>query len=388
MNFLKKKNKIIFISIILYLFIYFLLIINVLPKISTIISTIFILFLAISSFILYNFKRFELTDNNKKAIKLVFISIFIYFTLIYFLGLFTGYGKEVYSTSLLNIIKNIFLPLIGILSLEALRYNFISNNKDNKKVIYFITFLIILLDISLNFYLFKLDLTNLFIFITVTVLPLIFKNSLLSYIDYKVGYFPCILYTVTLCLFKYLVPYKPILGNYLSSVVNIAFPALTYIYLSRMISNELYDKNKVIKNILKVTFIDIPLLLLFTIGIGLISGFFKYHLIGVEKSSISKIKKGDAILINKKIQYKSYDEGDIIAYSSNNKIIIDKVTKTKMDSHGNTKIFITKEIIKGKENKYKLVDEDFVLGKYVNFKISKIAKPTIWFKHFIKGDLK
>ena len=270
MNFLKKKNKIIFISIILYLFIYFLLIINVLPKISTIISTIFILFLAISSFILYNFKRFELTENNKKAIKLVFISMFIYFTLIYFLGLFTGYGKEVYSTSLLNIIKNIFLPLIGILSLEALRYNFISNNKDNKKVIYFITFLIILLDISLNFYLFKLDLTNLFIFITVTVLPLIFKNSLLSYIDYKVGYFPCILYTVTLCLFKYLVPYKPILGNYLSSVVNIAFPALTYIYLSRMISNELYDKNKAIKNILKVTFIDIPLLLLFTIGIGLI----------------------------------------------------------------------------------------------------------------------
>ena len=107
MNFLKKKNKIIFISIILYLFIYFLLIINVLPKISTIISTIFILFLAISSFILYNFKRFELTENNKKAIILVFISIFIYFTLIYFLGLFTGYGKEVYSTSLLNIIKNI-----------------------------------------------------------------------------------------------------------------------------------------------------------------------------------------------------------------------------------------------------------------------------------------
>ena len=125
-----------------------------------------------------------------------------------------------------------------------------------------------------------------FIFITVTVLPLIFKNSLLSYIDYKVGYFPCILYTVTLCLFKYLVPYKPILGNYLSSVVNIAFPALTYIYLSRMISNELYDKNKAIKNILKVTFIDIPLLLLFTIGIGLISVFFKYHLIGVEKSYI------------------------------------------------------------------------------------------------------
>ena len=62
------------------------------------------------------------------------------------------------------------------------------------------------------------------------------------------------------------------------------------------------------------------------------------------------------------------------------------ITKSK-DEYGSEIIYVTKIIIKGKKNKYKKIDESIIIGKYVNFKIKNIAKPTIWFKEFIGGDL-
>ena len=385
MNLLKKKNKIIYVSFICYILLYFLLIVRVLPQFSTLINAIFIL--AVSSFILYKYKRFEFTKVNKRITKLVFISLIIYFTVVYLLGLFTGYGRDVFSSNIFTIIKNSFLPLISVISLEYIRYLFISNNNDSKKKIYFFTILIIFFDIILNYYIFDFTLVNFFIFITVTVLPIIFKNILLSYITHKIGYYPCLVYVVPICLYAFVAPYKPILGNYLTCIINIAYPALVYIYTSRIIS-EGDRKKRNIGKVLKVILLDIPLLLVFTLFVGLISGFFKYHLIGVDTSEIKpKINKGDAVLINRNYNYDNYKKGDIIAYKSGKKIIIDKISKKSKDEYGSEIIYVTKIIIKGKKNKYKKIDESIIIGKYVNFKIKKIAKPTIWFKEFIGGDL-
>ena len=130
MDLLSRKNKIILIPLIIYIIIYFTLIINVMPKFSTLVNGIFITALCVSSFILYNFYKFEFSKINKRIIKLVFSGLFIYLTINYILGLYTGYGREVYSIKFLSIIKNTLLPLISAIMLELFRYNYIRNNID------------------------------------------------------------------------------------------------------------------------------------------------------------------------------------------------------------------------------------------------------------------
>ena len=383
MDFLKKKNKIIYTALISYILLYFILIIRCLYGFTSLINAVFILTVAICSKILYDFKKSDLTNIDKKIVKLVFFSIVIYFTVIYILGLFTGYGRSVYSISFVNIIRNTFLPLVSIISLEIFRYIYLCNNKEKSRI-RFITFLIIMFDIILYFYIFDLTMSNIFIFITVTIIPLVFKNIMLTYISSKVGYYPCLVYVIPLCIYNYVIIYKPNLGYYLSSVLSIILPALIYINSSRIITNELKNEKSInYKKVFRTIIIDIPLLLLFTISIGLISGYFKYHIVGVQSSAIKSINRGDAIMIERGRLYEDYKKGDIIAYKNGKKIIIDKITKKTKDEYGYIKLYITKVINKGGKNKYKEIDEDALLGKYVDFKINKIAKPTVWFKEHV-----
>ena len=111
-------------------------------------------------------------------------------------------------------------------------------------------------------------------------------------------------------------------------------------------------------------------------------------LIGIDTSNISKkIDKGDLVLIYKNLDYNDYSKGDIIVYKNNKKIIIDIISKIEENDYGNKKIYVTKEINEGKENKYYYVDKESIIGIYNNFKIKKIAYPTIWFKELIGGNI-
>ncbi len=384
----KKYNFIILLSIFIYVLLYFTLIIKYIPNYSSFINCFFIFGITYISYLIYGFQKYSLNKIRKKILCEVFIAIFIYFTIYYILGLFTGYLANSYSLNILSIIKNSILPLISIGSLEIFRYIFISSNRDLKKYIPLITIAVILLDVVLNFYFFDFTLARLFIFISVTILPIIFKNIVLSYLSYQVGYEPCLVYVIPLCIYQYCVPVVPNLGNYLTCIINISLPSMIFIYAARMIAEYLDEENKKGLNILKVFLLDIPLVFFFTILVGLISGHFVYHLIGVDASSMQpRIKRGDAVMLNKSYAYDDYEKGDIIAYISGDKIIIDTISKKDTDPNGYVRLYITTEINEDKEDTYHLLTQEEIIGKYNNFKISKIAYPTIWFKEFIRGDI-
>ena len=374
----ESKNGLFIGVIIAFIIAYFSLVFPFFQNFSTIITTVFIVALTLISYIVYDFKIFEFNKLNKKIIKLVGVGLLIYFSVIYLLGLFTGFGRDVFSNGFMSILKNSILPLASVIGIELFRYNYISNNKDNKSAIYGITFLIIILDLILNIYRFDITLKNIFIYLTVTLIPIVIKNIMLSYITKKVGYYPCLVYVIPLCLYSYICMYKPILGNYLSSICNIVLPSMIFIYSYRYINN--YNKDKKNISIIRII-IDLILIVFFTILVGLISGFFKYHLIGVEKSTIEGISRGDAIMINKKVSYGDYKVGDIVAYRNDNKIVIDIISKIE-----DKKIYVTEEIIDKKET-YKLISDDIIIGKYVDIRVGKIAYPTVWFKNLIGGDL-
>lgn len=383
----KKNNTIIFSVIIAYILIYFLLIFNFIPNMAPLINGGFIIVLTLVTYFMYGFQHCGLNKIRKKIIIEVLISIVAYFALIYSLGMITGFMKNSYSLRFISIIKNSILPLISIVSFEFLRYIFISANKDSKELIIYFTIAMILLDIVLNFYGVSPTLVAVFIYLSVKVLPLIFKNIVLSYITYQVGYHSCILYVIPLCLYKFIMPYIPNLGNYLYAIVDITLPSMVYIYASKMIANNL-DEKRTTWEIIKIFIINIPVTVIFVIFIGFISGVFKYHLIGIDSSAIDpKIKRGDAVIINKKYKYENYKEGDIIVYKSDSKLIIDEITKKDKDEEGNTKLYITLEYNEDEDDIYKEIDKEILVGKYNGFRISKVAYPTIWFNEFIKGDV-
>lgn len=385
----KKSNTIILSSIIVYILIYFLLIFRFIPNYAPIINGGFVIVITLVSYFMYGFQHCGINKIRKKIIIEVLIGVAIYFALIYILGLATGYMKNSYSLRLTSIIKNSILPLLSIVSFEFLRYIFISANKDSKELIVYFTIALILLDVVLNFYGINPTLVAVFIYLSVKVLPIIFKNIVMSYITYQVGYHSCIIYVIPLCLYKFIMPYIPNLGNYLYAVLDITLPSLIYMYASKMIATQLDDK-RTTWEIIKIFLINIPLTFVFVIFVGLISGIFKYHLIGINSSAIDpKIKKGDAVIINKKYKYEKYKEGDIIVYKADKKFIIDEISKKEIDEDGNTKLYITLEYNEDEnvEDIYKEIDKDILVGKYNGFRVAKIAYPTIWFNEFIKGDV-
>ena len=394
----KNKNLLYSLPILIYAIIYFLIIVRFIPKLAPLLSCLFI-----AGLTLFHYKEYKLPENknnNKlskkihtKSIIYIAVGIFIYLTLIYLLGLVTGYRMSAYAHSPLKILKRAFLPFLTISILEIYRY--ISINKCSDKKTYIIeTILIIIFDIVIHYYRLEGTLVSIFVFLTVIVLPIILKNILLNYISKNIGVRPCLLYVIPLGIYSYFVPVYPDLGNYLTCIVNMTLPSFIYIYLGRMIAEEneveqLEDKEekKIVFKILRVV-LDTILIFIFTVFISLISGYFPYQLVGVDTSYISPaVDRGDAIILYKNLSFDDYDTGNIIAYKNGKKIIIDIIAKTDLDDLGYHHLYVKKEIKDGKVVKYREITEDNLIGIYNNFKVKKIAYPTIKFKEFIKGDV-
>jgi len=376
----KKNNIITLTSLVAYVLIYFLVIFRFIPNYAEIINGVFIVLLAIISYFMYGYQSCKLNEIRKKVLLEVLIASGIYFLLIYVLGIFTGYLKNGYSLEILSIIKNVLVPLLSVIALEIFRYIFVSANKDTKEIVSYATMAIILFDIALNFYDIENSLSAIFIFLTVRIIPIIFKNVVLTYLTYQVGYHSCLMYVIPLCIYRFILPSIPNLGNYLYSVVDIVLPTLVYIYASRMITNNLSEK-KSKWQFIKIFVIDLPVIILSSIVIILISGIIDYKLIGINTTKLEKVDRGDLVLVHK-IKYEDYNKGDLIVYRKDDKIIIDEVAKKE-----NNKIYIIKEYNTDEEDTYEVLQDGIILGKYNNFRISKIAYPTIWFTEAIDGDL-
>ena len=190
------SNGVILSILFLYILGYFLFIYKSSGNYTSLVNGVFISFIFFISYILYGFQKCETNDIRNKIIRIVFLGLFLYFTVIYLLGLFTGYGRNVFSSNIISIIKNSFVPLITVIVLELFRYVFISSNKDSKIIIYLFTLLIFLLDVEFNYVSIDGKLADIFVYLTVSVLPMLFKNILLSYLSYQVGYHSNILYVV------------------------------------------------------------------------------------------------------------------------------------------------------------------------------------------------
>ena len=253
-------------------------------------------------FIYFYFKYGIARDKNyytKISVRYVIIFLLLYVLIIYGLGLFMGFTKTIYDNSLVGILKNVLPITILVIFRELTRFIVAYNSKKNIKPIILLTIIYILFDcfngfVSSSFNSFY----NIFQFVCLTILPSISKHMLLSYLTYKINYFPSLIYSLPMEVLIYVLPFFPNLGDYLTAVISLFLPFCIYLFIKKLLS---YDEKEVLK--IHGLFIRVFMIITITfliITIILVSGIFKYKMIAIASDSMNPIYyRGDAIIYEK-----------------------------------------------------------------------------------------
>ena len=306
----------------------------------------------------------------------IIIFLLIFFLLYYLSGILIGFAKTGNYYNLNGIIKFIIPVTIIILLKEYLRYSVIMKSEGSKLLIVLTCILFILLDITNALYYNNFATKyETFIFIALTLLPSISTNIVCSYLTYKVGYKPNIVYLLIINLYQYLIPIIPNPNEYITSIINFLLPILLGNKLNRFFKTSIdeeierdYKKNKLLSLIIPTTIV--MTLVYFT------SGYFTYSAIAIASGSMEKeISKGDVVIV-KKIngEYDKLKEKQIIAYKYNGIIVVHRIAKIIKEDD---KYYI---YTKGDANKALdnyVVEQETVIG-IVNTKIPFIGLPTVW----------
>ena len=308
----------------------------------------------------------------------IFMFSMAFFILYYLMGLFVGLAKTANYLSFYSI-KVIILPLILYCVLrEVFRYNMLCKADNNKLCTILVIVLIILMDISNDYYYADFNTSyDILRFIALVFLPAISKGLSYSYISKKMGYKPVIIFDLVFSLYKYVFPLIPNPNEYIVSIICLVTPILFAFRIVKFF--EVREKHKLPSDYkkLKLKGIALPLAVLLVL-VYFYSGYFRYFTIAIASGSMEPmIKKGDVVIADQKFDSKKLEIGQVIAYKKNGVIIVHRIVKKiKL---GDSYIYYTKGDANSNMDDF-VIEEDMIVGR-VNHKISYIGYPTVWFNN-------
>ena len=376
------KNNILklgFIELIFTIYILVLIILQItkITSITPILNIAFFLLLGIITYLRYGYaKSHKITKNI--TFQYTIICLLIYYFIIYMSGLFLGFLESPYTYNITNIINYIIIIPIQIILKEIFRYSYVRVNNNIKKLT-IITILFIAFDIitGLSLYSFS-NIDHIFEAIGLLILPSISKEILCTYLITKTDYKTTITYCLIQEVLTFFLPITPAFTTYIESVVSISLPILILLFIDKRL--EKYEKTKSKRTISKTRlYIKLPIILVLIFLVALVSGLFKYKLIAIGSESMTPtIKKGDAVIIQKisKEEFLRLEEGNIIAFRQDGRIIVHRINKITLQQDS-IKI-ITKGDANKEEDNYEITYDN--LEGIINLKIPYIGLPTIWVK--------
>ena len=305
-------------------------------------------------------------------ISIIYLASFIIY---YIFGIFIGFVRTDNYFTFYGIRVFIIPYIVMIILREYLRGQML-NKTENSKLLTIVTcIMFILLDFSNRFNVSSLN-TNYskFIFLALTLLPIISNNVVCTYIARKVGYKPNILWMLVAGLYEPLLPFIPDVGLYISSLIRFLFPfVLMYNVYSFF---EKRSKDIPISYIKKRRYVEIPLLALFIFILAyFVSGFFRYYAIAIATGSMRpNLKVGDVAIVDQHFDYKDLKVGEVIAYKYEGVIIAHRlcdIAVIKDDYY-----FYTKGDANEDKDNY-IIYPDTIVGT-VKRKIPYIGLPTVW----------
>lgn len=313
---------------------------------------------------------------TKDAIFEEIIFLLIYFILFYLLGIIVSFARVSNYYTLRGITLFILPLIITIVLKEYLRYMMLNKAEGSKLLTITTVILFIMLDLTTTLYYadFKSN-YQIFLFIALNFLPAISLNISLSYVSYKVGYKPAIIYQLATNLYKYLLPIIPNPDEYVASVIFLIVPALFCYKMWKRFEKEKdkqidrdYYKHKTVSLVL-------PLFIVIFL-VYITSGYFHFYAIAIASGSMTpNIHKGDVVIIEKTDgKFENIQEGQVIAYKYDGIIIVHRLVK-KMKS-GEKYYFYSKGDANKDIDGYKIT-EDMMIG-IVRVKVPFVGLPTVW----------
>ena len=320
----------------------------------------------------------------KDIITNMIIILLISFILYYILGIFIGfYRTENYLT--FYGIRTFILPyIVMIIMREYLRMQML-NKTDKSKILIVITCILFIL-LELSNYIGRVDLNssyNAFIFVALTILPIVSRNIVLTYITRKLGFKPNLLWLLVITLYTIVLPIAPNDGLYIRSLIDFLFPFVlmynVYLFFQKR------DKDIPISYIKKRVYVGTYLLaiLVFTLAY-FVSGFFRYYAVAVATGSMTpNINVGDVVIVDQNKKYKDLEIGEVIAYNYHGIVVVHRlhdIVVIKGDYY-----FYTKGDANESVDNY-IIYPDMILGN-VNYKIPYIGLPTVWLNNIFGKKL-
>lgn len=369
MNKRNIKNIFLILTFVVFIFIYFFINNSFMYKVIT---PVFLIVFCFITILLLGFRICpnKLLENKSKSV--LIYEIIMYLLFIYFLGIIFGFK---YNNGLFNIIKSIIPVIIFTITIEIIRYIVINSNKDKSYYIVIITLLITVLETLIY-----INTSDIFLIMTKYFLPLIIKNSLLSFFTYNIGYSIPITYRVLLDILVLVLPIYPDFSYSFQSVFNIILNAIMYLTLFNIMSKREYvepsfrTKKYNVFDFIYTTFI------LFLVSIT--SGIFNYTLVAVGSNSMAQsFKRGDAILIDTKLTNDDLKSEDIIVINDNEDVYIERIIK--IDYEDNVKYFYTKDD-KSSDEDLRIISINDIEGK-VLFSVPYIGYFNVLVEEYRSG---
>ncbi len=322
---------------------------------------------------------------NKDIILTILMCILFYYVLIYVLGFFTGFSRNVFNLKLYSIIDNILPAILLIISTELLRNTINSKIKDKIWILVYSVFVFTLIDTT--FIIYSMDYTkisSLLILLGLYVLPSLSKNFLLTYLSYKVGYKSTIIYRLLMEIPLYILPIIPNFGDYVNSVVYIIVPVFIFNIIRRMFDKNNTSEIKLSRPKHTGLIIKVTSILLIGLLVCLNTGFFKYQFIVIATGSMTpNINKGDVVLLKKlsEGEIRNLKEGEILVFKQDGKLVVHRISR--IYKSGEEMFFKTKGDHNNDEDNY-LIEVNQVLGT-VNHKIRYLGYPTVMLYEKMNG---
>ena len=337
---------------------------------------IFLILLLVLFKFLFGFEKDRYRYTKDIIINMVIV-LLISFIIYYIFGIFIGFYK---TSNYLNFygIRTFIVPYVAMIILrEYLRVQMLNKTDKSKLLTVLICFIFMLLELSPRLYTSNLDSNyNKFIFIALTILPIISNNIVCTYIAKKVGYKPNVFWLLVIGLYSVVLPIAPNDGYYLQSLIRFLFPFVIMYNVFIFFRNRANDVP--ISYIKKRRFVEVPLLAVIVFVLAyFVSGFFRYYAISIATGSmLPNIKVGDVVIVDQHKDYKELKTGEIIAYKYGKVVIVHRLCD--MVVIGDDYYFYTKGDANEDKDNY-IIYPDMIIGK-VNTKIPYIGLPTVWLK--------
>ena len=314
---------------------------------------------------------------EKDNILSILIYCFIYYIIIYLSGIIIGFLRTRYSLTPIGILRNTVPIILTIVISEFLRYEMLSKTPKNKVLIVLTCLLFVTIDTKLVAYAYDLN-TNLGIIklCYMSVLPILSKNFLLTYLCYKFGYVPCIIYRLIMELPVYIIPIVPNINEYFKTIIELLLPAYILWRTYKEFGSK-KGKSDIRRSFIVQRVTTVILLIFLTITIALTSGVFKYYALAIGSDSMNpKIKKGDVVIVEKIPQDNigTLKVGEVLVYKYNDIVVVHRIIK--MEKINDNYYFRTKGDNNNTEDAW-TIDQVSVIGKAVTM-IPYAGIPTVW----------